>query len=126
VKLTFLGKDSTPDDSPTLYATDQDSYVVQGWIVTDPEILARHPLPDDEEIVEIPPALLAYLVNDGLDGPVTNLVPPIVEVTSNGNYIVRGKRVTDPETLGQMRIPEHESCMHVTKSSVAALLVAGA
>jgi hypothetical protein len=126
VKLTFLGKDSTPDDSPTLYATDQDSYVVQGWIVTDPEILARHPLPDDEEIVEIPPALLAYLVNDGLDGPVTNLVPPIVEVTSNGTYIVRGKRVTDPETLGQMRIPEHESCVHVTKSSVAALLVVGA
>jgi hypothetical protein len=126
VKLTFLGKDSTPDDSPTLYATDQDSYVVQGWIVTDPEILARHPLPDDEEIVEIPAALLAYLVNDGLDGPVTNLVPPIVEVTSNGSYIVRGKRVTDSETLGQMRIPEHESCVHVTKSSVAALLVVGA
>lgn len=126
MKLTFLGKDSTPDDSPTLYATDQDSYVVQGWIVTDPEILARHPLPDDEEIVEIPPALLAYLVNDGLDGPVTNLVPPIVEVTSNGSYIVRGKRVTDSEALGQMRIPKHESCVHVTKSSVAALLVVGA
>jgi hypothetical protein len=123
VKLTFLGKDSTPDDSPTLYATDQDSYVIQGWVVTDPEILARHALPDDEEIVEIPPALLAYLANDGLDGPITNLVPPIVEVTSNGSYIVRGKSVTESETRGQMRIPEHESCVHVSKSSVAALLV---
>lgn len=30
VKLRFLGKDSTPDDSPTLYATDRDSYVIAG------------------------------------------------------------------------------------------------
>jgi hypothetical protein len=30
VKLRFLGKDSTPDESPTLYATDRDSYVIQG------------------------------------------------------------------------------------------------
>ncbi|MGH3588714.1 MAG: hypothetical protein ACRDQ0_20590 [Pseudonocardia sp.] len=123
VKLTFLGKDSTPDDSPTLYATDQDSYVVQGWIVTDPAILARHALPDDEEIVEIPPALLAFLANDGLKGSVTNPVPPIVEVTSNGSYIVRGKSVTDSEARGQMKIPDHESCVHVSKSSLAALLV---
>ena len=37
MKLRFLGKDSTPTNSPTLYATDQNSYVVQGWIVTDAE-----------------------------------------------------------------------------------------
>jgi hypothetical protein len=30
VKLKFLGKDSTPTNSPTLYATDQGSYLVQG------------------------------------------------------------------------------------------------
>jgi len=28
MKLTFLGKDSTPNDSPTLYATDRDTYLV--------------------------------------------------------------------------------------------------
>jgi hypothetical protein len=28
--LTFLGKESRPDESPTLFATDRDSYVVQG------------------------------------------------------------------------------------------------
>jgi len=27
MKLTFLGKDSTPNDSPTLYATDRDTYL---------------------------------------------------------------------------------------------------
>lgn len=123
MKLRFLGKDSTPDDSPTLYATDQESYVVQGWIVTDPEILARHPVPDDEGLVEIPPALLMHLAKDGLDGTVTNLVPPIIEIVSNGNYIVRGKRITDAETLAQMKIPSHETCVHVTRSAVAALLV---
>ena len=36
MKLTFLGKDSTPNDSPTLYATDRDTYLVQGYTVTDP------------------------------------------------------------------------------------------
>lgn len=34
MKLTFLGKDSTPNDSPTLYATDRDTYLVQGYAVT--------------------------------------------------------------------------------------------
>jgi hypothetical protein len=41
MKLTFLGKDSTPNDSPTLYATDRDSYLVQGYTVTDPEARRR-------------------------------------------------------------------------------------
>ena len=31
MKLIFLGKDSTPNDSPTLYATDRDTYLVQGF-----------------------------------------------------------------------------------------------
>jgi hypothetical protein len=30
VELRFLGKESTPDDSPTLYATDCDSFIIQG------------------------------------------------------------------------------------------------
>ena len=54
MRLTFLGKDSIPDQSPTLYATDSDSYVVQGWIVTDPQILAMVSVSDDETVVEVP------------------------------------------------------------------------
>jgi hypothetical protein len=125
VKLKFLGKNSSPKDSPTLYATDQDSYVIQGWIVADPAILARLIVPDDETIVEVPAALLDHLALDGLDGAVANVVPPIVGVTENGNYIIQGKRVTDAETLSQMNIPGHETCVYISKSAVL-LLLAGA
>lgn len=125
VKLRYLGKESTPTNSPTLYATDRDSYVVQGWIVTDAAILVRHTVPDDETLVEVPPALMKHLALDGLDGEVTNLVPPIVDVTPSGSYIIQGKRVIDAETLGHMSIPDHETCVHVAKSAVMSLLVGG-
>ncbi len=123
MKLRFLGKNSTPDDSPTLYATDQGSYVVQGWIVSDAAILARLTVPDDETLVEVPAALLDHLALDGLDGAVTNFVPPIVDVTPGGNYIIQGKRVTDAEALSQMSIPDHETCVEVTKVALVTLLV---
>jgi hypothetical protein len=63
--LTFLGKESWPQNSPTLFATDRDSYVVQGWIVTDPEILAMIEVSDDETIVEVPVALLTISPRTG-------------------------------------------------------------
>jgi hypothetical protein len=120
--LTFLGKESRPDESPTLFATDRDSYVVQGWIVTDPEILTMIEMADDETVVEVPAALLAHLAKDGLSGDVVNLIPPIVHVTEDGNYIIRGRRVTDPEALGRMTIPDHETCVEVSRSAIAALV----
>lgn len=122
MRLTFLGKDSVPDQSPTLYATDSDSIVVQGWIVTDPHVLATITVSDDETIVEVPPKLMLHLAKDGITGELVNLVPPIVHVTDNGNYIVRGKRVTDQTTLEQMHIPDHETCVEVSRSAVAALV----
>lgn len=123
MKLRFLGKNSTPDESPTLYATDQDSYVVQGWMVTDADILARLPVPDDETIVEVPAALLDHLAADGLDGEVTNVAPPIVGVTSGGNYIIQGKQVTDAEALSQMSNPrprDLRTCHHAGCGQTAA------
>jgi hypothetical protein len=65
MRLTFLGKESQPKNSPTLFATDRDSYVVQGWIVTNPEILAMIAVSDDETVVEVPAALLAILPRTG-------------------------------------------------------------
>lgn len=122
MRLTFLGKESFPKQSPTLFATDRDSYVVQGWIVTDPEILAMIVMADDETVVEVPAALMAHLAKDGLSGDVVNLVPPIVHIAANGNYIVKGSRVTDPEALAQMTIPDHETCVEVSRSAIAALV----
>lgn len=120
--LTFLGKESQPNQSPTLFATDRDSYVVQGWIVTDPEILVMIAMPGDETIVEVPTTLMAHLAKDGLSGDVANLVPPIVHIAENGNYIIKGLRVADTEALGQMNIPDHETCVEVSRSAIVALL----
>jgi hypothetical protein len=123
MRLTFLGKDSQPNQSPTLYATDRGSYVVQGWIVTDPLIVDGVTVADTETIVEVPAKLMTYLAKDGLAGEVTNVVPPIVHVTHDGNYIVKGVRVGDLEALGQMDIPDHETCVEVSRSAMSALLV---
>ncbi|MDT5030394.1 MAG: hypothetical protein QOC94_565 [Actinoplanes sp.] len=123
VRLRFLGKDSTPSNSPTLYASDSDSYIVQGWIVTDPDVLARLDVSDAEEVVEVPAMLLGFLALDGLDGDVTNRVPPIVHVLDSGNYIIKGERVGDTEALDQMTIPDYETCVEVPKAAMRALLV---
>jgi hypothetical protein len=122
VQLTFLGKNSSPDQSPTLYTSDRDTYIVQGWIVTDPEIVSLIEVSADETLVEVPADLMAHLAKDGLPGEVTNVVHPIVHVTPEGNYIVRGARVTDAEALTQMNIPEHETCVEIAKSAVAVLV----
>jgi hypothetical protein len=61
MKLTFLGKDSTPNDSPTLYATDRETYLVQGYVVTDPEALSQMRVPEGETVVEVPKRLMKYL-----------------------------------------------------------------
>jgi hypothetical protein len=61
MKLTFLGKDSTPNDSPTLYETDRETFLVQGYVVTDPEALAQMRIPEGETVVEVPRRLMRYL-----------------------------------------------------------------
>lgn len=62
MRLTFIGKDpdSNPTGSPTVYRTDRASWVVQGWVVTDPEALAQMDIPDGEGCVEIPDTLVQY------------------------------------------------------------------
>jgi hypothetical protein len=61
MKLPFLGKDSTPNDSPTLYETDRETYLVQGYVVSDPEALAQMRIPEGETVVEVPKRLMRYL-----------------------------------------------------------------
>jgi hypothetical protein len=50
MRLTFLGKETQTGGSPTLFATDRGTYVVQGW-----KVGGRH------DSVEIPQRLVAYL-----------------------------------------------------------------
>ena len=60
MKLTFLGSNSENGQSPTFYATDRGTYVVQGWKITDADALAQMDLPDHETAVEIPAELLRH------------------------------------------------------------------
>ncbi len=66
MEIRFLGKDpgSAEGDSPTLWATDRPerkTYIAQGWVVTDPSVLASvGPVPDGEAIIEIPEDVLEF------------------------------------------------------------------
>ncbi len=64
VKLRWLGADSRDGDSPTLYDTDEGQYVIQGFTVTDPETRAQLNLPEGEEVIRVPKALMNYLPKD--------------------------------------------------------------
>lgn len=97
MRLTFLGKDTVNGGSPTLFATDRDTYVVQGWKV-----------PGDDLSVEIPERLLGFLEEGTrLDAALRDL--------GLGTYRLTGSVVTDPETLAQMDIPGHETAIEVGK-----------
>jgi hypothetical protein len=59
VKLTFVARETSSGHSPTLYATDRGTYVIQGWQVVDTEALAQMDIPAHETCVEVPRALIA-------------------------------------------------------------------
>ncbi|AXG80173.1 hypothetical protein [Streptomyces paludis] len=123
MKLRFLGKNSTPGDSPTLYASDQDSYVIQGWKVYARDLLARLDVPDGHTVVEVPIELFEHLVKDGVpSGVIRKLAAPIMLVTEEGTCLVQGPRMCDSEALGCMRMPDYETCVEVPRSSIIALL----
>jgi hypothetical protein len=61
MELRFLGRVTESGHSPTLYDTDQDMYVIQGWVITDAEALSKLSLPAGETAVLVPKALMRYL-----------------------------------------------------------------
>jgi hypothetical protein len=42
------------------YRTDRASWVVQGWVVTDPDVLAQMNIPEGEIACEIPDRLVPF------------------------------------------------------------------
>ena len=62
MRLTFVGKDpqSNPTGSPTIYRTDRGSWLVQGWVVSDAEAVARMDIPEGESVVEIPDRMIQF------------------------------------------------------------------
>lgn len=61
MKLTFVRKTikSQVNNCPSLYRTDRDTFVVQGWRVSDPEALSQLDIPAHETVVEVPADVLA-------------------------------------------------------------------
>jgi hypothetical protein len=66
--LVFGDPESNPKNSPTLYKTDRGSWIVQGWVVTDPEALATLNLPEGESAVEIPDRMIPGFTQEGRAG----------------------------------------------------------
>jgi hypothetical protein len=63
MRLTFIGTTSGNGGCPTLFATDRDTFVIQGDKITDADALATmegrgNGLPDHETAVEVPRELL--------------------------------------------------------------------
>jgi hypothetical protein len=69
MRLTFIGKDpdSNPTGSPTVYRTDRETWVVQGWMVTDPDALAQMNIPAGETAVEIPDRMIQFFRQEDRD-----------------------------------------------------------
>lgn len=94
MQLEKLGGDSTDGQSPTLFRSDRDTYVVQGWST------------DATDTIEIPHRLLRHLQ------PRTCL-GALLHDTGHGTFMLTGPPVTDSEALEQIRLPGHESAVEV-------------
>ncbi|MFD8249657.1 hypothetical protein [Nocardia sp. NPDC059691] len=93
MKVRFIGGESGGDGSPRLYASDRDTYLVQGWKT------------DDDSRIEIPHRLLAY-------SPAGTCLTGL-EDSGHGTFYLSGKPVIDSEALAQMKIPDHETAVEV-------------
>ncbi|MRH90647.1 hypothetical protein GFY24_24935 [Nocardia sp. SYP-A9097] len=92
--LTFLGKNTTGNQSPTLYLSDRGTYVCQGWKT------------DTPGQIEIPHRLLEFLKPGTCLGT-------LLEDTGHGTFVLSGAPVTDLEALAQMATPDHEMSIEV-------------
>lgn len=95
MQLTFLGKETQGGGSPTLFATDRGTYVVQGWKVS-----------EDPAAVEIPHRLLGHVEKGKCLGA-------HLDDTGRGSFILSGTPVVEVEVLAHMDIPGHETCVEI-------------
>lgn len=93
MKVRLLGGPSGSQGSPRLYATDRDTFAVQGWKTA------------HADRIEIPHRLIAYAE------PGTCLAG--LADTGHGTFLVSGIPLTDPEALAAMEIPGHETVLEL-------------
>ncbi|MFE9326633.1 hypothetical protein ACIHDR_34530 [Nocardia sp. NPDC052278] len=97
MRLQFLGKGgSDVGGCPTLYATDQGSYLVQGWETA------------KADSIEIPHLLTGFAQADTFIGAT-------MTDTGGGTFTLSGRPVTEPETLAQLDLATNETAIEVPK-----------
>ncbi|MGI5223186.1 hypothetical protein [Nocardia sp. CA-290969] len=95
MQIRFLGKGGSEGGGcPSLYATDRNSYIVQGWRT------------DAPGIVEIPHLLLGFAVPD-------TFVGAMLTDTGRGTFLLSGSSVADPEVVGKLDVREGETYIEV-------------
>lgn len=93
MKIRLLGGPSGSQGSPRLYATDRDTFAVQGWKT------------GRVDRIEIPHKLIAYAE------PGTCLAG--LSDTGHGTFLLTGIPFTDAEALAAMAIPSHEAVLEL-------------
>ena len=61
MRLTFLGKDTQGGNSPTLWETDDDQYVIQGFTLDADALAQVGHVPDGELVIRVPKKLMRHL-----------------------------------------------------------------
>ncbi|MFE9456019.1 hypothetical protein [Streptomyces californicus] len=80
-------------------------------------------IPKGQTAIEVPAELFEHLTKDDQpSGVIKKFIDPIMIVTDQGTCILQGPEMHDAEALGQMRMPDYETCIEVPKSSITALL----
>jgi hypothetical protein len=64
MRLTFLGKETQTGNSPTLWATDDDQYVIQGFTLDSDALAQVGNVPDGELVIRVPKKLMRHLAKD--------------------------------------------------------------
>ncbi|MFF0635951.1 hypothetical protein ACFYTS_25995 [Nocardia sp. NPDC004151] len=97
MNLKFLGKGGSDSGGcPSLFATDQSTYIVQGWGTA------------QLGTVEIPHLLTGFAEPDTFIGST-------MTDTGRGTFTVSGRPVTEPGVLGKLTLAEDESAIEVPK-----------
>jgi hypothetical protein len=107
------------DTCPALhYQPDNDEFLIQGYTVIDPQVLAGLNLPAGHTVVRIPTRLLPELQRDP---DADDLLVQCHEVNDADDLLVQGHEVNDVELLTKLNLPAGETVIRVAARLLPAL-----
>lgn len=107
MRLTRLRGACDPKPTcPTLFLTDRQTLIVQGWLVTGSATTAL-PARAEETVVEVPTSLLWTTSTPAYPGS------SAVQLTGRDTALVRGRIIDDAEVLASLSLPEGETAVEV-------------